>query len=277
VLSQKIVVLLHRDDHDFESRNFLLRLMMAQWQDRGASVQVVRGIDRPVDADLLIPHINLTIVPREYVAFMSEYPRVVNRRLIDISKSTFSRDLLGPADDYRGPVIVKTDRNYGGIPEQRLNVNVPSPTDMAWDRRSTMDPQAYPIFESLDDVPAAVFENEYLIVEKFLPESDERGYYLRNWTFFGDQGGSLVSRSREPIVKASNVVDREEAPLPDELPAIRERLGADFAKLDYVLRDGSVVLYDVNRTPTFRGPKPKEYVLGLTARMAEGILNLSYV
>jgi hypothetical protein len=265
VLPRKIAVVVHRDDSGFESARYLLKLLMVRWQERGITVEIVRDVDRPIVADLLIPHINLTVVPPDYVEFMSEHPRVVNRHLIDISKSRISSGILGPDDSYDGPVIVKTDRNYGGLPEARL----------LGDAATTLDPQDYPIYDSLADVPAEVFSDEHLVVEKFVPEVDENGYNLRNWTFFGDRGINTVARSNERIVKARNTIDREEVPVPDDLRTIRADLRVDFAKLDYVMKDGKVVLLDVNRTPTYQGPRPSETVTKLVEEMADGIGSLA--
>lgn len=258
---RKVAVVVHRNDAKFATARSLLKLLMACWQERGVTIEVVRDVDRPIDADLVIPHINLTIVPPDYVEFMSGHPRVVNRDLIDISKSKISSGIVGPDDPHDGPVIVKTDRNFGGIPEARL----------LRDAATTLDPHHYPIYDTLADVPAEVFADRYLVVEKFVPESDEQGYYLRNWTFFGDRGINKVARSNERIVKASNIIHREEVPVPDDLRTIRADLRADFAKLDYVIRDGRPVLLDVNRTPTYRGPTPSDVVMKLAREMADGL------
>jgi hypothetical protein len=265
MLPAKIAVVVHRNDSGFDSARYLLRLLMVRWQEWGVTIEVVRDVDRPISADLVIPHINLTVVPPDYVEFMSQHPRVVNRHLIDISKSRISSNLVGPDDNYDGPVIVKTDRNYGGLPEART----------LRDGATTLDPHNYPIYDSAADVPAEMFSDEHLVVEKFVPEVDEKIYHLRNWTFFGDRGINKVVRSNERIVKARNTIDREEVPVPEELRMIRSDLQADFAKLDYVLRDGKPELLDVNRTPTFQGPSPSESVLKLVNEMADGILSLA--
>jgi len=288
MLALKIVVLVHARDDQFETSRSTMELLMQQWREMGASVEVVRGIDRFVEADLLVPHVNLTVVPPDYVEFMAQYPKVVNRHVLDISKSRISSNLVRRGDAYRGSVIVKTDRNYGGKPEKRLigDAAVSRPRSRlgrllsspardaarAWRYRADLNPTNYPIFDSLADVPAGVFRNPHLVVEKFLPEVDDDGYCLRTWVVFGDRGLSRLSRSRDRIVKASNVIHREEVPVPDELRRIREDLKADFAKLDYVIRDGEVVLFDVNRTPTgYRGRSPSDEALKNARMIAEGI------
>ena len=53
----------------------------------------------------------------EYGAVLDAHPRVVNRQVRDSSKRRVSRNLVRPGDGWEGPVIVKTDRNHGGLPE----------------------------------------------------------------------------------------------------------------------------------------------------------------
>lgn len=299
MLAKKIAVLLYERDNSFDSSNYLLTLLLRRWEELGASVEIVRGVARHVQADILIPHINLTVVPVEYREFMAQYPVVVNRHLVDISKSKISAQILKPHDSYAGPVIVKTNLNFGGRPEKWL---LPPAKDtrstlsralrkisqklrkrrggdeIDWKRVASLNPHHYPIYDSLGEVPKGVFKNKNLIVEKFLPEIDaEQRYCLRNWLVFGGKGYSLLSKSRERIVKSLNTVEREEAPVPAELIEMKNALGIDYAKIDYVLRDGKVVLYDVNRTPTFRGPEPSVSVLSAAHAMADGIWEMKLV
>src|SRR3989454_8009431 len=116
----QILVLLHQKDYSFNSIGYLLKLLMREWEAMGFTVQVAQGIRHQARADLVVPHVNLTVTPKEYRDFFLAYPNVINRRVVDISKSRVSTNLVGRNDGYTGPVIVKTDRNYGGLPEQRL-------------------------------------------------------------------------------------------------------------------------------------------------------------
>jgi hypothetical protein len=133
---------------------------------------------------------------------------------------------------------------------------------------------SYPIFDNPREVPEGVWENRHLVVERFLPEMEGSHYLLRNWIFFRDQGRNSVSRSQVPVVKAATSFGAEEAPVPPELEAMRREIQADFGKFDYVLCKGKVVLYDVNRTPTYRAPGPSADSLRAIRRMADGLLSL---
>ena len=93
--------------------------MADAWRAMGHDVAFVRGIARDVEADLVVPHVDLTVLPDDYVRWLARHPRVVNRAVVDISKRRISRLAVGPDDEVDGPVIVKSNRNYGGLPERR--------------------------------------------------------------------------------------------------------------------------------------------------------------
>jgi hypothetical protein len=77
-----------------------------------------------------------------------------------------------------------------------------------------------------------------------------------------------VYRSKAKIVKGSDEDHSEGVRIPAELYAIRQQLGMDYGKLDYVVRDGKVVLLDVNRTP---GCEKGRRGRNIAHRLAEGI------
>jgi len=294
VASKKIVVLLHEKDGIFEKTTYLLRLMMERWRASGHAVEIVRGVGRFVPADLMIPHLDLTVTPEPYRDFMAQYPVVLNRRVLDVSKSKISSNLLRKGEDYDGPVIVKTERNYGGLPEARLKrERRPSPSFVRrilgsaiskirpsragateWNLVESMESGSYPVFPSLASVPAGVFGNPNLVVEKFLPEREGTDYCLRYYYFFRDREINFLLKSRNMVVKGSNAHRCDEVPSPPELHAIRQRLGIDFGKFDYVLRDGRVVLFDVNRTPSYSSLEPRGLSGPVADRLAEGIESL---
>ena len=109
------------------------------------------------------------------------------------------------------------------------------------------------------------------MVERFQPEIENGNYVLRVWLFLGDKDYNIKMYSREPIVKAGNIIGREIVEsVPDALRKIRTTLGIDFGKFDYVMVDGEAVLFDVNKTPTTTAKEqPSENLM----RVATGILN----
>ncbi len=267
--SQRIVILLHEDDDFYARTRYLLRPIVDVWTAQGHAVEMVRGADRFVPADVVIPHLDLTVTPERYRAWLDRYPLVVNRHLTDISKSRISAQLVGQRDSWRGPVIVKTDRNYGGKPEARLG----GPTSLAarparslwrraisrlglgsqapspWGLVETLEVGDYPVFDTLQAVPPDVFRNPSLIVEKFLPEMEGEDYVLRYCYIFGDAAANIVMRSRERVVKAANAHSCVQVEPPPQLRALWRARGIDYGKIDYVMRDGEIVLFDVNKTP----------------------------
>lgn len=257
---KRLVILVHRHDA-FEKKGYFLREMARVWEQNGLSVRVLNGPAPDTDADLAILHVNWTVVPEDYLAFIRRYPRVLNGRVQDISKRFISRNLVECGDGWQGPVIVKTNRNHGGLPEARQ-------TEPETTRLTVPD---YRVFDSSNQVPEEVWRDGDLVVERFLPERRDGYYCLRTWTFLGDKEMNSLSYSARPIIKSGSVVRREiVSEVPNEIRSLREELGFDFGKFDYAIVDGRAVLYDANRTPAL-GHLPKERFLPGLRLLAEGI------
>jgi hypothetical protein len=302
-----ILILLHERDRWAERENYLIWPIRDAWQELGLRVEIARGPRQAVPAHLLFPHVDLTVTPPEIAALFGRYPRVVNRRVLDISKRRLSRLLLPADDPWQGPVIVKTNLNTGGLPESRL-ARPPAaqfarmlakrvaprrwllrwrarrraaPTDLGTAR--TLPPNFYPIFTSKAAVPRGAFDNPALVVERFLPEKEGDLFAVRSWSFLGSCGYNLRRVSRSPVVRAVGVLRREEVPVPDDLIGMRADLGFDYGKLDYVLRDGRAVLLDANRTPSLSGDslaeaqreRARTLALGVAAWIDRSILEAS--
>lgn len=163
--SPNIAILTHEADASFESTNYLVHPLAKNWEAMGLRVVVLRGTSAVVPADVLLPHVDMTIVPTDYWGLIQRFPRVINRRVLDISKSRISVNLVRPGSPYLGPVIVKTDRNYGGMPERRLTqssrrsllgrvwhrATLPwrSSGSTSWGTIAWLDSGSYPVFSSL--------------------------------------------------------------------------------------------------------------------------------
>lgn len=268
---KRILVLVHEKDSRFASGQpgYLLELLMEKWERHGIDVRVSRGVNHILQTDALIPHLDLTEIPDDYLTYMHKYPLVINSRVRDTSKSQISKNLLRGKDAYAGAVIVKTDRNYGGLPEANLSLN--SSLDridvavairniamktcrkltgsLPWRYVNHMNPSEYPIFSSLSEVPTGVFKNRSLVVEKYIPEINGDDHLLRYYYFFGDREMCLLLRSKQRIVKFSNAFNIEEIPVHRSLREIRRKLGFDYGKFDYFVHNDEVVVFDVNKTP----------------------------
>lgn len=252
-----VAIVTHPRD-EFEQRPFCLREIAAVWREHGHRVTVVSGCDKAVEADIGFLHLDLTVIPPEYLSFMNRFPVGVNVRVANISKRTFSMNLLNREDDWDGPVIVKTNLNYGGISEYRLSRGSRLERKirsalyrLSWRWRDHLSSWNYPVLSSLREVPPGVWLNRNLIVERFLPERDGKDYCLRVWSFLGDRETHNQIWSAQPVVKSNNIHRREAiGEVPPQLRQIRADLGFDFGKFDYGVVNGRTVLYDVNRTPT---------------------------
>jgi hypothetical protein len=239
------------------------------WEKSGHQVKIIRGVSEKISADVLFAHIDVTTVAEEYLDFMASYPVVINGKVTDISKDLFSTIMLQRKDPYRGPVIVKTKANYGGRQDLTLLSRAgmqPLEQDLherPWRKVETLDPYDYPIFDSIHAVPTGVWKNPRLIVEKFVSEKTEDGQYvMRNWFFLGDQGFTRSVSSPYHIVKPAlheTIPGREtylhklDEPLHPAMQSLRENMGFDYGRFDYVMVDDEPVVFDMNTTPVIAG------------------------
>ena len=247
-----------------------------RWKDAGHWVIYHIGPDDIPEADVLVLSIDLTIVPQVYVDLIKQYPLVINGKILDISRRRFSKLIVSRNSSYSGPVIIKTDTNYGGLSEhQSLNhkdlsgyhssnplifvikaFRIAQAIGWKWKRDvfrrwvkvESMNPLKYPIFEDISSVPDGVWENNNLIVERFIDNSEGDLFYTNYCIYFGDKeiAGLLVSTS--PIVKFENAVSDVETPIPDQMRDSREKLNIDYGRFDYVEAGGKYYLIDVKKT-----------------------------
>ncbi|MEZ4457645.1 MAG: hypothetical protein R2882_14020 [Gemmatimonadales bacterium] len=234
-----------------------LSILLKFVAEDGLETAFQTGISAEPSAPVVVNHVDLTETPRPYRDYFRRFPRAINAGLVDIGKATVCRErLVRPDSDYRGPVIVKTNLNYGGMPE-RASITRSATGLGRWFRLRrhsprSIDPHEYPIYQRAEDVPPSVWNNPDLVVQQFHAERTAEGYYcLRFWYVFGSRGFHSRIATDTPIVKGSNILERRliEEPTPPGLLAARERLGVDYGRFDYVISDGEAVLFDVNRTP----------------------------
>ena len=282
VSSTKKIAVLTQSKDDFESRYYFLALLAECWKEAGIEIVMLHGTEHFVPADALILHVDMTVIPETYLDFARRYPVVINGRVTDISKRKVSTHIVGPEDPHAGPVIVKTNLNAGGIPERLLErkrerynpwrrLTGKILRKLPWALSGALHPYAYPIFPDSRSVPRLAWRNPRLVVEKFLPEREGEFYCVRHWLFFGNQEFNYRAFSPEPIVKAGNTVHREWGiPVPEDLRALRTKLGFDYGKFDYVIVDGETLLFDANRTPTIIPNNPGKGKV-LAEELADGL------
>lgn len=264
-MQPRVLIVVHRNETFDDTCNYFLREIAQVWREQGICVEVQRGAERRFEADVVVNHVDMTVVPVEYLSLFRSYPRAINGCVADISKRSVSQNLVRRNDSYEGPVIVKGNLNAGGFREAALAaiLKVPGPTPV----------DKYAIHDRVEDVPDSVWDDPNRVVEKLLCEREGEHYLLRTWVFLGDRETNSLSYANGPIVKQRTVIRREVVDwIPDELRQMREELAFDYGKFDYGIVDGRVVLYDANRTPslgTFKRedfmPRIRLYAEGLKA------------
>ena len=285
--SDHIVILTHGRDRWFEraDSHYLIHPLVRLWRQRGLRVGTRRGIGFDHPAKLLFPHIDLTVRPPEYEAYLQRYRCVVNRKVLDISKSLLTELRVGRDSPYPGPVIVKTNRNHGGFSEARLVTTLlrrfrqrvrslfrrARGLGIAWESIQWLDTGSYPVFGSLRDVPKGVLENDHLVVQQFVPEREGARYAVRYAHVLGRREITLRLVSKVPVVKYANAEACEEVESPPELAPLRRRLGLDYGKIDFVMPAGRFIPVDVNPTPVVPefGFEPR-----VSSHLADGIDDL---
>jgi len=248
----RILVVCHAYDA-FRERRWLLQSMLPYWLAQGHTIRICEGPpQRAVEADLALLHVDCSVLPPSYAEAVQRFPVVVNTSIRDIRKSFWSTQRIGRDADWPGAVIVKSDLNAGGWPEMQHNLRARQ-LGHAEPHPHLRPVDTYPVYARRSDVPETVWTNPGCTVEKFRPERDERGYWTRFWLFFGDRGRCRRFCSPNPVVKANNAIAVETVDVPPEVVAVRERLGLDYGKIDFVIHQGEPIVVDVNRTP---GPTP---------------------
>ncbi len=256
-----IAVLWHERDRGGDLERYAITHLAEYWRNDGHAVRFLFGPDRFEAADVVVVHVDLSIVPARYLDFAAHYPVAVNGRVQDIRRTSYSRILVTPDDDYAGPVIVKSNANYAGAPERaRARLGV---AGLRWRvrrriaglRRPAPDsspifatPLDYRVFERAVDVPPAWFKDPELVVERFLPEREGDAYAVRNYQFLGDHWTCTRMIAPHPVVNAYTQVAIGTVEPDPAIERLRRELGFDYGKFDYVMHDGEAVLLDVNKT-----------------------------
>lgn len=254
-----------------QTGKYLVLTLLTELRRRGEVGRViVTDASGAAETPAAILHVNTTVIAPTYLSLAASFGLCLNRTVANISKNHIS-DLAADAS-WEGPVIVKSNLNYFGRPEQRLNrtaLNAGHPEP--YPGLKIMDD--YIVLPSVHDVAQEHLDDPGIVVQRFIPEPDDRGYALRHWIFCGDEGYCNRFVSPDPLVKGPNVIDKTPVPVPEEVEQIRRELGFDYGKFDFVVHDGVSTLLDANRTP---GPLPATGgdVESRVAMLADGLSRL---
>jgi hypothetical protein len=264
---RKIAILFHETDNR-RQLGYIINGLAEIWRADGHEVIYLFGVSKFVPADLVIVHVDLSVVPDEYLEFAKRYPIVLNGAVKDIRKSAFSDLLVRPGDPYDGRVIVKSDLNYAGDRELAIQMldgvrNLPAPLFRS--------PSDYRVFDHLRTVPPEWLTRSDIVVEKFVPEMEDSLYHVRMLLFLGDRMTCSRLASPDPIVKWSNQIRMEKV---EPHPAIVQRLREmkfDCGKFDYVIHNGEAFLLDANKTTGSANVRLTPELMATRRYLAEGL------
>src|SRR6266702_6431602 len=160
---REIVILFHENHRKRHVSSYAIKFLAEFWRQDGNQVRYLFGIRKFVPADLLLIHVDLSVVPDEYLEFASRYPIALNNGVKDIRKSQISTNLVKQGDAYSGKVIVKTNLNFEGSPEQILRRHRWQLLASRFVRDHVIGTglethSKYRIYNRLTDVSPAVFE-----------------------------------------------------------------------------------------------------------------------
>src|SRR5262245_1737047 len=276
--SQRIELPLHDGVGGTPMSGYMVAHLAGYWREDGHEVVYLFGTKSRVPADLLRVHVHLSVVPDRYLAFASRYPIALNGRLRDIRKSVISTNLVGAHDSWTGPVIVKSDLNYGGKPERALSErwlekHPRVQRAAAWfaRRRKRAEFSDYLIFDSVNEVPPEIFKRRDVVVERFLPERENNLFHLRMCQVLGDRSTCTRIASPKPVFKAGASVSSEAIEPHPEVETWRKQFNLDYGKLDYLVHDGRAVLIDVNKTIGASRQVADAPLQEMRRRLAEGL------
>ena len=256
----RIAILFRKVDEDKDLSCYTIYHLAELWRKSGINIVYVYGVEKHVPADLIIVHIDFSIVPEEYLDYAANYPVALNGQLRNICKSSFSKGLLESDSDWDGKVIVKSNFNFAGIQEQIYSNILRKPhVDLYWRVISKIkritgreplfsDAYDYKIFDKLDMVPKHWFRSSQAVIEKFVPEIENDLYHIRMFMILGDRWTCERLASPNPIVKDGNSIKLEVIEPEAEVFEWCKELKLDYGKLDYVVKDGKPILLDVNKT-----------------------------
>ncbi|HWO11540.1 MAG TPA: hypothetical protein VNN80_18730 [Polyangiaceae bacterium] len=271
--SQRSVAILF-SEHD-QPDGYVISRLADYWRQDGLRVEYLFGTERYVPADVLLLHVDLSVLPDDVLEFASRYPLVINRHARDIRKRTFSRLLVERRGAYAGPVIVKSNLNFGGEPESGRH---PNPLLRLYHRARRgcfgllTGHASYRIYPSKEQVPAPIWLDPDLIVERFIPERRGDAFALRTYHYLGERDSFFLCTSSEQIIKGSSTI-RVDPLLPEpRLITMRRELRLDYGKIDYVQLEGEPIILDINKTVGLTTQSTEDPLL-VTARRerAQGI------
>ena len=235
--------------------DYIVRHVVDYWRVRGVRFELTTNPKVAPQGDIAWQHLDVTNVDRSFRRLLARYPRTINGEATSIAKREWATHLVTRRGDWEGPVIVKTNLNYGGRGEDWTHASkllrhpwVHAFKDKLPSRVSgRLNPAAYPIYQSKSEVPGWIWDDSRFVVQRFLAERSDEAYAIRRWFFFGNREFAYLAHGATPIVMGDEHAQWVQiSEVPSELHGLRQRMHLDFGKIDYAEVDGDVVIYDAN-------------------------------
>jgi hypothetical protein len=238
--------------------DYTLHIMLAGLNRVGLTHRLIDKFAPGSLAESAFLHVDLTELPEEFAAVKDSYRNCVNGRAVSINRKLYSMASLEREDDFHGPVITKTVLNHQGVPEYCYNRDRSILARLRHKFNKRQDPRfldkicpPYKIYESIGQVPSAIWSDPCFIVETFLPGTLELPIVKHRYEFFLECG--LNTRSVfdslhcDPLTAIS--VD-DAGDVPEAIQDVRRRLGLDFGSIDYFVVGDEAIVIDANKTVT---------------------------
>ena len=275
---KKTIAILFHEKHDMHRvQDYVIWHLAKIWNKDGHNLVFIFGVEKFAPADVCIVHVDLSVVPNEYIEFASRYPITINGDVRDIRKSIFSKNIVRPHDQYKGKVIVKSDLNYAGVPELKIlkssvsNELFKEKVKHIPPHRRLNSPDDYKIYEQAGDVPPVYYQDPFFIVEKFFPEKIDDLYFVHLYLFLGDSRHCFRLGSKDPIVNGATSISNEIVKPHADIIKMQKEMGFDYGKFDYCINDGKVVLLDINKTIGNGGIEYTKQLAIIHRERAEGL------
>lgn len=263
--------------------DYVLHRMLRGLQRTGLPWRILDRQGSANSADVAFVHVDLTDLPPEFLGIGGRYDQTINGKAVTIDRRRYSRLRLMPGDTCNGPVIVKTVRNSRGFPELRYDSRRNIWTRVAHVACKLTVPgykegkcPRYEVYDSVAEVPAAVWGDSRLLVERFAPGTLELPLVRYKYNFFLDVEQNTRSTFSTLIYHDGSVEKFEVVEeVPAEVRRIREALNLDYGAIEYFVVDDDCFVVDVNKTVTQpvawtnRFPPSGKFIDDITARLTE--------
>ncbi len=239
-------------------RGYIFRRALDALSEAGLRYRLLERVPDAAGSRLAAVHVDLTDVPAALLPPEGRHTACINGGVRSIDRRRYSMARLTRAATYAGPVVVKTVLNHRGTPELRQRRRTDARLRWAYrlerlrGRRPTQKfcPR-YSVYASLAEVPAPVWDDPRLIVERFVPGRLAVPVVKYRYDFFLDV--SLHTRAEYASLLCSSssagsmsLVDA----VPDAVLAVRRALRLDLGSIDYFMTPEGAVVVDANKTTT---------------------------